>query len=85
MNPSWIRGRLNVLTKIAEERQRCCDGVFAATIGGAAIDFMTPEERRERHELILLQPTAAEEREAARLRIQARVAERRGANAVLRG
>ena len=72
-----IHARLDELTQLATERQRCCDGIFAATMGGAAIDFMTPEELRERHELLLQLPSQAEEREAAQLRIQVRIAERK--------
>lgn len=77
MDQAHIRARLDELTELARERQGRCDGILAATIGGAEIDFMTPNERQERHELLLQMPTQAEEREAARLRIQARIAERR--------
>lgn len=69
--------RLNELTAAAEERSRRADGLIAATLGGATIDFMTPDERKERHELMLALPTMAEEREAARERIKERIRNRR--------
>lgn len=77
MERARICERLGDLTQLARERQGRCDGIFAATVGGAGIDFMTTEELQERHELMLQMPTAAEERDAARLRIQARIAERK--------
>lgn len=69
--------RLNELTVLADERSRKCDGLFAALLGGASMDFMTKEELAERHELMLALPTMAEEREAARQRIQERIRNRR--------
>lgn len=69
--------RLNELTVLADERSRKGDGLFAALLGGASMDFMTKEELAERHELMLALPTMAEEREAARQRIQERIRNRR--------
>ena len=40
------------------------------------LDWMTAEERAERHELVLQLPSAGEERIAARARLQAKVAAR---------
>lgn len=77
MDHSGILERLEDLTQSARKRKARCDGMFAATLGGAEIDFMTPDELRERHALLLQLPTSAEEREAARFRIQARIAERK--------
>lgn len=77
MAQAHIRARLDELTQLARERQSRCDGVFAATVGGAGIDFMTTEELQERHQLLLQMPTSAEGRDEARLRIQARIAERK--------
>ena len=72
-----IRQRLDVLSEAAKSRRLECDGIFAATVGGADIDFMTPEEREERHQLTLLLPTSAEDREAAKTRIQQRIKQRK--------
>ena len=77
MDNSGILERLEDLTQRARKRKARCDGMFAATVGGAEIDFMTPEELRERHALLLQLPTSGEEREAARFRIQARIAARK--------
>lgn len=72
-----IRRRLDVLSETAKSRRLGCDGLFSATVGGADIDFMTPEEREERHQLTLLLPTSAENREAAKARIQQRIKQRK--------
>ena len=72
-----IRRRLDVLSEIAKSRRLGCDGIFSSTVGGADIDFMTPEEREERHQLTLLLPTSAEDREAAKTRIQQRIKQRK--------
>ena len=77
MTHAEIHARLDELTVIARSRQLASGGIFSATVGGADIDFMTTEERVERHQLMLMLPTFAEDREAARVRIQARIAERR--------
>lgn len=77
MDHSGILERLEELTQRARKRKGRCDGMFSATLGGAEIDFMTPEELRERHALLQQLPTSADEREASRFRIQARIAERK--------
>ena len=77
MTHTEIHARLDELTAIARSRQLASDGMFAATVGGAEIDWMTADEREERHQLMLELPTFAELREAARARIQARIGERR--------
>ena len=73
-----IRSRLDAISAEANARMNECDGMFAATVGGAAIDFMTPDERSEFHRLQLMLPTFAEEREAAAQRIRDRICARRG-------
>lgn len=78
MDQALILAYLDELTRRAEARKARCDGLFSATMGGAAIDFMTTAERSERHHLMLQLPTLAEDREAARVRIQSRIAARRG-------
>lgn len=77
MERAQIIDRLNELTRLARERQMCCDGMLAATMGGSELSFMSSEELQERHQLMMALPTAAEEREAVRARIQARIAARR--------
>lgn len=74
---SLIRARLDELSAIAKARKNESDGMFSATLGGAEISFMTPEELQERHALMLQLPTFAEDREEARMRIQARIAARK--------
>ena len=69
--------RLDELTRIARTRMASADPWLTTAMGGAEIDFMTPEERAERHQILLGLPTAAEERAAARLAIQARIQARR--------
>ena len=77
MPPAEIHARLNALTAVARSRRLACDGIFSATVGGSDIDFMTSAERDERHQLMLGLPTFAEEREAAKDRIDVRIAERK--------
>lgn len=67
-----ILSRLDGITAAAEERMRQSSTCIVAAMGGATIDFMTPEERSERHELLMSLPTFAEEREMARQRLLAR-------------
>ena len=71
-----IHRQLDVLTAAAESRMRQTSNVIVAATGGATIDYMTPDERAERHALMLQLPSYAEEREAARQRLQARRRER---------
>ncbi|MYM92598.1 hypothetical protein [Duganella vulcania] len=81
MSTADVKARLDELGDAAEQRMRMCTPDFVSLLGGAAIDFMTPEERAERHELVMQLPTFHEERQAARARIQARIAERRNRSA----
>jgi len=69
--------RLNALTVVARARMAQSSPDFVGVCGGAEIDFMTAEERQERHALMLSLPTLAEEAQAARARIQQRVAARK--------
>lgn len=82
MNHAEILWRLDDLTAAARARQATCDGIFSATLGGAEIMFMTPDEVQERHQLMLQLPTFADMRAEAKERIRLRLAtKRRGANA----
>ncbi len=74
-----IRALLEVLTQAAQERRLMCVADFACVVGGADIDFMTHGERAERHSLLMMLPTQFEEAQAARVRIQFRIAERKKA------
>lgn len=69
---------LDVLIKERRAEHFRKNGSFVE-VSGAGIDWLTPEERSIRHELIMTMPTAAEEREAARARIAARIAARKNA------
>jgi len=74
-----IRDQLEALTVIARERRLGAAPDFAGAVGGTDFDFMTPEERELRHQLLQF-PTFAEDRAAAQQRIAARIAGRqRGA------
>lgn len=77
MTREQIVARLNVLTEAAKARMRQSDPAVLGAVGGAEIDFMTTEERAERHRLCLILPTQTEEAEAARARIQARIQSRK--------
>lgn len=77
LSHSDIIARLNELGDVASERMRLCAADFSCTVGGAEIDFMTPEERAERHTLMLQLPSYREEAQAARARLQERIAQRR--------
>lgn len=72
IQPHEILNRLDALTAAAEARMRQSSTCLVAAMGGATIDFMTPEERAERHELMMSLPTYAEERAMARERLLAR-------------
>lgn len=80
MTPAEISVRLDEISRPAKERMAQCDGIFAATVGGALIDFMTPEERQEMHELKLMLPSDGQLIQEAKERIRARLAARRGRN-----
>jgi hypothetical protein len=71
-----ISMRLEEISKAARERMQKCSFEIMGALGGAEIDFMTPEERAERHSLSLLLPNFAEDRLAAKERIKARIADR---------
>lgn len=79
---AYIQYRLEILGKNAHERMSACSPDLVGAFGGAEIDFMTPEEREERHQLMLELPSFAEERLAAIDRIRQRVSERRRGKAI---
>ena len=77
MTHAEIHARLDELTVAEKIPSLASWRDLAITVSGADIDFMTTEERVERHQLMLMLPTFAEDRDAASARIQARIAERR--------
>lgn len=77
MEQGQILERMNEISAAAKGRMNKCSGWMSSLMGGAEIDFMTQEEKDERHKLMLLLPTMAEERQAARERIKERIAARR--------
>ncbi len=77
LNETQILARLDEIGAEARSRMVSCDPWLTTAMGGAEIDFMTDDERQERHCLILALPTMAEERQAAMERIQARIAARK--------
>lgn len=77
MSLTEIHARLEVLSQAARERRGQCAPDFACTVGGADIDFMTAGERAERHALVMMLPTSFDDAQAAKARIQARIAQRR--------
>lgn len=77
MTHEQIRARLEEITVAA--KQRMSDSDSYGLYRPAEIHFMTTQETQERHELLSMLPTSAEEAEAARLRIQERIRLRREA------
>ncbi len=77
MTPQQIIARIDAISAIAEARRPDGSSCMVSAMGGATIDFMTSEERAEVHALKMQLPTFAEEREAARARVAARIAARR--------
>lgn len=77
MTRDQIIARLDELTEAARARLLQSDPAILGSVGGAEIDFMTTEERAERHRLCLMLPTQKEEAEAAGARIRLRIAERK--------
>lgn len=70
---------LDEIGRKAQERMAACSFDLVGPMGGATIDFMTPEELARRHALMMSLPTQAEERMRAQRRIQQRIASRRAA------
>ncbi|NEX60165.1 hypothetical protein [Noviherbaspirillum galbum] len=77
MDIQEIRARLDELGETAKARMRVSAPDFAGAVGGAEIDFMTDQERAERHKLVMMLPSSFEEAQAAKARIQVRIAQRR--------
>lgn len=77
LSQAQVLAQLDILTARAKSRREAADGWFSALLGGADLDFMTSEEKCLRNALLAQLPSAAEEREAAATRIQARLAERK--------
>lgn len=77
MSKDDIHSRLNELMAMADARRLSSDVWFLfGSRGGASFDFLTQEEKQERHELILMLPSYGEEATAAKLRIQERIRQR---------
>lgn len=74
MSEEEINGRLDHLSDLVRERMRECSSDLIGAMGGAEVDFMSPDERAERHQLMLSLPSFAELRAAARARIAQRIA-----------
>jgi hypothetical protein len=69
--------QLESLTQAAKARMAQCNPGIAGVMGGAEIDFMTPEEKELRHKLLLSLPGSAQLRQEARERIAIRIKQRR--------
>ena len=69
--------QLAALTLAAKARMAECNPGIAGVMGGAEIDFMTPEEKTLRHQLLLSLPSSAQLAQEARARIVQRLKERR--------
>lgn len=72
-----VKSRLNELTARAKSRMQQCSPDLSGAMGGAEIDFMTAEEKAERHSLLLSLPSTAEEIASAKGRIRMRIEARR--------
>lgn len=75
-NTESITRQINKLSEAARERMNNTHFDIAGAMGCAEINFMTPEEREQLHQLKMMLPSSAEEREAARERIAQRIASR---------
>ena len=73
-----IVARIDAVGAIARARMQQCDPITNAARGGAEVDYMTPEELQEMHDLKMALPTFGEMRDAARERIKAKIAARKG-------
>ena len=75
-----IVARIDAIGAIARARMQQCDPITNAARGGggAEVDYMTPEELQEMHDLKMALPTFGEMRDAARKRIKAKIAARKG-------
>lgn len=72
-----IVARIDAIGAIARARMQQCDPITNAARGGAEVDYMTPEELQEMHDLKMALPTFGEMRDAARKRIKAKIAARK--------
>lgn len=77
MSEEEINARLDHLSDLARERMSECSSDLTTVMGGAAIDFMSSDERAEWHQLQLSLPSFADLRAAAQARIKQRIALRR--------
>jgi len=71
MNEQQINNRLNELSKIADKRKQGTDITYLPD-HTATIYFLTEEEQKERHELILQLPSTGEKVQQAKKRIKER-------------
>lgn len=69
--------RIDAIGAIARARMQQCDPITNAARGVAEVDYMTPEELQEMHDLKMALPTFGEMRDAARERIKAKIAARK--------
>lgn len=75
-----VHARIEELTAVARDRMRHCSTDIVGPMGGAEIDFLTEDEKRERHSLLLSLPSSSEEMLAANERIRLRIAGRKSRN-----
>lgn len=76
MSKELVR-QINKLSEAARERMNNTHFDIAGPMGCAEVNFMTPEERGQFHQLKMMLPSFAEERDEARKRIAQRIASRR--------
>lgn len=77
LNTESVVRQINKLSEAARGRMQHTRSDIAGAMGCAEINFMTPEEREQLHQLKMMLPSSAEERDAARERIAQRIASRR--------
>ena len=77
-----IIAKIDAIGAVARARMQQCDPITNAARGGAEVDYMTPAELQQLHNLKMALPTFSEARVAALGRIKARIAERRAAQPV---
>lgn len=79
MNLAEIKNRIDAISEVGSirMRMRMASPQLASAMGGAAIDFLSKDERHELHLLQLRLPTFAQEWLEAHERIQQRIAARK--------
>lgn len=75
LNDSILK-KIDDISRAARKRMQDASFDIAGAMGCAEVNFMTPEEREQFHQLKMMLPSFAEERDEARKRIAQHIASR---------